>query len=334
MALRLQVRPYAFALSQPLQTAHGQWQQRTGWLLRLEDPAAGRVGWGEVSPLNPADRKHCQQAFGDWLAPEPVVCRREALETALLQAPGPLSFALGAALAELDGLVGEGFLAGAGQPWLPSPPSAHLLPAGAAMPAALARLLLDTPADQRLTVKWKVAAAEADLEWSLLPLLLKHLPPSARLRLDANGGWNRITAERWAAALESERRLEWLEQPLAADDLEGLTQLAERLPVALDESLQAYPGWSQGWPGWQVRRPALEGDPRPLLHRLCQGEPRLMLSTAFETGIGLRWLALLAALQASGPTPAAPGLAPGWCPPGPLFSEDPQQVWAAAGAIG
>jgi len=56
-----------------------------------------------------------------------------------------------------------------------------------------------------------------------------------------------------------------------------------------------------------------------------------MLSTAFETGIGRRWLHHLAALQHLGPTPAAPGLAPGWCPAGALFDPDPQNVWQAAG---
>jgi O-succinylbenzoate synthase len=55
-----------------------------------------------------------------------------------------------------------------------------------------------------------------------------------------------------------------------------------------------------------------------------------MVSTAFETGIGRRWLAHLAALQGEGPTPVAPGLASGWLPQGPLFASDPEQVWEAA----
>ena len=76
--------------------------------------------------------------------------------------------------------------------------------------------------------------------------------------------------------------------------------------------------------------PALEGDPRLLLRELQAGLPQRMLSTAFETGIGRRWLEHLAGLQAQGPTPAAPGLAPGWTPAGPMFSNDPEQVWAAA----
>jgi hypothetical protein len=84
------------------------------------------------------------------------------------------------------------------------------------------------------------------------------------------------------------------------------------------------------WPGWQVRRPLLEGDPRSLLAAFEAGQPRWMVSTALETGIGRRWVDHLAALQALGPTPTAPGLAPGWCPQGDLFSADPQLVWQAA----
>jgi O-succinylbenzoate synthase len=180
-------------------------------------------------------------------------------------------------------------------------------------------------------VKWKVAAAGETPERQLLAALLARLPATARLRLDANGGWDRPTAARWAEALASEARLEWLEQPLVPADVEGHRQLAGRLPVALDESLRQFPSLYRDWSGWQVRRPALEGDPRPLLVALQAGQPRRMLSTALETGIGGRLVAHLAALQQRGPTPTAPGLAPGWRPEGALFSTDPELVWATAG---
>ena len=55
-----------------------------------------------------------------------------------------------------------------------------------------------------------------------------------------------------------------------------------------------------------------------------------VISTSFETGIGLRWIHHLAMIQQQGPTPAAPGLAPGWCPNDLLFSLDPNLVWEAA----
>jgi hypothetical protein len=61
---------------------------------------------------------------------------RQQLERALPQLPGPLAFALGLALAELDGLGSE-----AQGGWLVAPPSAELLPAGAGALTALEALL-------------------------------------------------------------------------------------------------------------------------------------------------------------------------------------------------
>jgi O-succinylbenzoate synthase len=324
MELRLQIKPYGFQLNRPLHTAAGVLQHRRGWLLRLED-SAGRLGWGEVSPLDLQQLEACQEAMVPMMEPG-VVWTVSSLEHVLVSVPAALAFALGAALAELDGELGSVSSAG----WLQAPTSAFLLPAGVAMRDALDRLLSSVDSNLPFALKWKVAACDPEEEWCLLQGLLDKLPSSVRLRLDANGGWDRLQAWRWVEQLRGDPRLEWFEQPLAADDWEGLEAISAVVPVALDESLQAHPTWRDQWEGWQVRRPLLEGDPRPLLRDLVRGKPRLMLSTTFETGIGGRWLAHLAALQAQGETPAAPGLAPGWCPAGPLFSSDPAEVWAAA----
>ena len=274
---------------------------------------------------------------------------RRVLEQALPQLPRPLAFALGLALAELDGL---GSPAQGG--WLAAPPSAELLPAGAAALTALEALLQKRPPGQAaslsaaadiqgsaaeplrqpiapITLKWKVAAGADAEERAVLEQLLARLPAGWTLRLDANGGWDRATAQAWAERLAGDPRLDWLEQPLSVADPEGLEWLAALVPVALDESLMADPALAQRWSGWQVRRPASEGDPRPLLAALQAGTPNLCLSTALETGIGRRLLAHLAALQAQGPTPTAPGLAPGWRPQGELFAADPERVWRAVG---
>ena len=321
MTLQLTFRSYSFALTRPLKTASGCLRQRHGWLLRLSCMDSGRVGWGEVATLTPADRQACERTLGIWSNSIDARCSRDRLEGLVPTLPAAMAFAIGAALAELDGVAG---------PWRSAPRSAELLPAGDAMIPALDRLLAMHSAPDAITVKWKVAAAEPEREWSLLAQLLETLPAASRLRLDANGGWDRAEADRWASVLAADPRLDWLEQPLAVDDLEGLEQLAQRLPVALDESLLAHPSLREQWRGWQVRRPLREGDPRRLLRHLQQGRPRLALSTDFETGIGFRWLALLARVQQQGPTPVAPGLAPGWCPESGLFSSDPEEVWSAA----
>ena len=325
--LRLEWRPFQLPLLRPLVTARGLLRAKRGWLLRLVTPA-GAVGWGEAAPLD-GDLGPLERA----LPPLAALPSLAALEAALPSLPLPLAFALGAALAELAGLPDRR--------WRPAPAPARLLPAGEAALAALAALAAAEPAaapGSPPVFKWKVAVAPDAQERQLLEAVLRGLPPGARLRVDANGGWDRPTAARWAERLVDEPRLAWLEQPLAADDLAGVLALAERfpsMPLALDESLALHPAWRRSWQGWQVRRPSQEGDPRPLLAALEQGQPRLMLSTAFETGIGGRWLAHLAALQAEGPTPAAPGLAPGWLPQdSPLLSADPEVVWQAAASMG
>jgi len=321
MTLRLQRRRFRFALLQPLRTAAGELRERCGWLLRLEDDQ-GAVGWGEVAPLQQQQFTDCEHA----LAALPDMVSQAQLEARLPELPGALGFGLGAALAELQGLVG----AASTQGWLTAPAPALLLPAGEAMLSALEDAAASAGGLEGRSFKWKVATEPDGLERQLLEQLLQRLPPTARLRLDANGGWDRSTAQAWMQRLRDDPRLAWLEQPLAVEDQAGLEQLAALGPVALDESLHQHPELRCRWSGWQVRRPALEGDPRGLLRELQAGVPQLMLSTAFETGIGRRWLEHLAGLQAQGPTPAAPGLAPGWTPAGPLFSDDPEQVWAAA----
>lgn len=329
--LRLAWRPYRFTLPQALLTAQGTLVERRGWLLRLE-AESGALGWGEAALLPPESPE--PEVLTMALAALPRILDRPSLERRLSALPLPLQAALGLALAELDGLGGE-----SSGGWRPAPTSAVLLPAGAAMPEALEQALAKGERrgaalgiEPSLTFKWKVSASDPALEWSLLQALLERLPASARLRLDANGGWDRPTAWRWAERLAGDRRLEWLEQPLDPVDLEGLRALVDRLPVALDQSFRSDSTRMDDWPGWIVRRPLLEGDPRPLLQALVQGRSRWMVSTAFETGIGWRLVAHLAALQLRGPTPCAPGLAPGWRPTGGLFSGDPARVWQAARA--
>jgi O-succinylbenzoate synthase len=334
--LTLHWRPFRFPLPAPLRTAAGRLERRQGWLLRLET-AQGSVGWGEAAPLALESAMEGALA-GCTLALESLADRwnRADLERRLPALPPPLAFAVGAALAEADGLVGE--RTGG---WRQPPPSAHLLPAG---PEALevVQTLLKVWAAARgqgagsatrphlPTVKWKVGVHPEREEQACYGQLTRLLPSGSRLRLDANGGFDRATAWRWVERLRGEERLEWLEQPLDPADQDGLEALAQEVPIALDESLLRRPDLRRHWKGWQVRRPSQEGDPRALLRELGEGRPGWMVSTSFETGIGQRWLAHLAALQAEGPTPVAPGLAPGWRAPGDLGAEAPEAVWRAA----
>ena len=113
----------------------------------------------------------------------------------------------------------------------------------------------------------------------------------------------------------------------SADTLGGApgATLASGYP-ALDAVL---PG--AGWPldalSEVLQPPGLHGEWRlllPVLLRLQQtGSGALVL-------VGPPHVPFGPALQAQGPTPTAPGLAPGWRPQGALFSVDPLQAWEAA----
>ncbi|MCA9969353.1 MAG: dipeptide epimerase [Anaerolineales bacterium] len=63
--------------------------------------------------------------------------------------------------------------------------------------------------------------------------------PDARLRIDANAGWQPEEAVRHVAALER-YDLELIEQPTAKEDIEGMgyVQAHTRIPVVADESVQ------------------------------------------------------------------------------------------------
>jgi O-succinylbenzoate synthase len=167
-------------------------------------------------------------------------------------------------------------------------PVAALLPAGRAAPDRIAAL---GEAGFR-TFKWKVGVGAAADEMALLDDVCAALPGGARLRLDANGAWNRRVAERWLSKCVG-YPVEFIEQPVAADAA-GAEDLMLGLagdyptPLALDESVvsagDAARWLEAGWPGVFVIKPALFGGAERVIGRL-PGD-RVVFSSAMETGVG------------------------------------------------
>ncbi|AAP99246.1 MULTISPECIES: o-succinylbenzoate synthase [Prochlorococcus] len=323
MTLKLGFKPFSFHLLRSLRTSQGIIKKKEGWLIKLENKT-GRLGWGEIAPLNLSELNICGKIL-EKLGNSPS---RQTLEEGIPNWPGSLAFAIGAALAEIDYLIGND----SKNKWLSVTSSALLLPNEESILLNTLQSVLDKHKEtqKELTFKWKIRNTSSDSDLNLLKKILFLLPENTRLRIDANGGLNRIQAHEWAQALQNEARIEWLEQPLAVDDIEGMNELAQMLPIALDESLIYNPSLRKSWTGWQIRRPLIEGDPRILLKEFKEKNSYISISTSFETGIGKRWIEHFAALQLRGLTPTQPGLAPGWCPKGPLFCQNPQLVWEAA----
>lgn len=290
MAYLFEFKPYRRPLRAPLRTAHGLWAEREGLILRLED-GDGTVGYGEVAPL---------PWFGtETLAEAAEVCGKfgGTVDGEVLDAVparfGCVRFALACARSEIvgrDHRIPPRELAGSGDPALQQTtrlPVTGLLPAGrealAALPAKLEA--------GYLSFKWKVAVGDVDDELGIFDDLLAALPAYARLRLDANGGWERRQAAKWLERC-AERPVEFVEQPVKPGDEAALLGLAADYPVtlALDESvtdLSSARRWQgKGWGGVFVIKPALTGPLDELVAWAAETKAEVVLSSAIETALG------------------------------------------------
>lgn len=254
-------------------------------MVRLEDEAGG-VGFGEIAPL---------PWFGtETLVEAEEICRKfgeRVEEDTLDRVPerhGCVRFALAAARRKGIPPLTTNRLA-----------VAALLPAG---PAAR-KVLADKVEAGFLAFKWKVGVGRVDDELGMLDDLLAALPSRARLRLDANGAWNRRQAEQWLTRC-AERPVEFVEQPVGPEAEETLLGLAADYPVtlALDESVvrlaEARRWQGMGWRGVFVIKPALAGPVAELVEWIGRTKADVVLSSAIETALG-RAVILRAALESS-----------------------------------
>jgi O-succinylbenzoate synthase len=293
-------KPYRLPLHPPLRTAHGWWRERAGLLLRLEAEDRS-VGFGEVAPVPEfgtetlAEAEAACAALGGRVdeaalaaVPARLACVRFGLAEARTArpAPGPARVAVAA-----------------------------LLPAGRGAVDALRR----TREAGFVAFKWKVGVGDPTDERAVLDDLLAELPGYARLRLDANGAWDRREAARWLDRC-AERPVEFVEQPLAPADEDGLRGLAADFPVALalDESVarldDARRWQARGWPGVFVIKPALAGPLDETLAWRARTGADIVWSSAIETAVARA--AILRALLAAPAGPRALGFGIG-----PVFGD-------------
>lgn len=283
-------RRFRLPLRLPLRTAHGAWAEREGVVVRLED-AGGDAGYGEAAPIpwfgtETADeieagaRELGAQVDAERLAnlPPRLGCLRNAVTTALT---------------ELSGARSPGEVA-------PKPLGvAALLPAGR---TALVQIAPKAEIGFRV-FKWKVGVGDLADELALLDDVCAALPGGAKLRLDANGAWDRRQAERWLERC-AERPVEHIEQPCFAAASQGAAARARAddlllgmandfpTPIALDESLVGdgdIERWTgAGWPGVFVVKPSLFGDVAAAMARLEKAKATVVFSSALETAVGAR----------------------------------------------
>lgn len=283
---------------------HGSALRREGWLLRVEHGRA--AGWGEASPLagfsaestveaGRALKEVCERLRGRRIDPtDPLVT--PGVDLKLL--PPSVRFAVELAMLNL---VSE----------LRGIPAARILDPGARSVCQVAALVagsLDECVERARevagngfsVVKIKVGSADPAADTRRVRAVAERLGAGVAIRLDANRGWTPDQAVRFARSV-MDLPIEFLEEPLA--DPRGLPSLAAEtdLPIALDESIVGMDASAiEPFDGLAalVLKPTLLGGLRAALRYASRADEigvSTVVSATFETGVGLRGLAHLAA---------------------------------------
>ncbi len=237
--------PFALPLSRPLETAHGTWHERRGWLVRLLD-RDGLEGHATAMPI---------AGFGG----ETFEACGAALERVLdLEAAGTFA---------ADALDGAPFAASA---WHTAqadlnarrekqPLAADLVrrvhgpgTAPRAEVAVNALIAAETPDALRAgveaaraypVIKLKVGA-DVDAALERIEVACDVLASGQRLRVDPNSSWSEADAARALAAL-ADRPIEYVEQPTPGLDALARLRRSTRVALAADESVSDAEGFTR-----------------------------------------------------------------------------------------
>lgn len=233
---------FSLELAEPLSTAGGTIEERSGFLLRCEH--GGEVGIGEATPLPGwtesvddcartlekakvnADREGPQAALRE--IPRFETAARHGVSTALLDAAARAD---GRPLCE----------------WFAEGKTADSIPVNATIgdadPETTAERARDAVANGFDCVKVKVGVRSVSADVDRIAAVRSAVGDAVELRIDANEHWSRDEARR-AIDVLAEFDVALVEQPLARDDLTGHADLAGHadlrggpVDVALDESL-------------------------------------------------------------------------------------------------
>ena len=318
MNLIFKKKSYNFKLSTKVKNSKTTYLTKSGWIIKLTSNDK-KIGFGEVSPLHKEDLKKCAKQLD--MIPENIEVFNLSEQINIFHPC--IQSAINSALAEINGKIifkENYYFDEIGK-------TAILLNHENVVSDLNDIKKRHYDIGKSLTLKWKVALKNNHEEEAKLEEILSKIGNNIKLRIDANGSWGRDIANRWADILKDNKNIDWLEQPLCVDDIEGLKELNKKIPIALDESLLKFPTLIDEWKGWQIRRPSQENNPVKLLRELENKKALISISTSFETGIGKRWLYHLSSLQLQGPTPKVPGLAMNKFPNSFLFLNEAKKIW-------
>ena len=250
-------RPFALDLTRPLGTAHGEIHRREGFVVTVErGGGSGVVGLGEATPLPgwTESREACATALAGAEIRRGAASVAEALDAASTPAArhGVALAVADAAARDAGERLADRLAEDAGVDTAPAESVPVNATVGDGTPdetAAEAGRAVDAGFD---CLKLKMGARDLDADVERVRAVRDAVGDGVALRADANGAWDRETARRALDAL-TPFGLAYVEQPLPADDLDGLAALRggdraegtdggdgdERVPIAADESVAA-----------------------------------------------------------------------------------------------
>lgn len=306
---------YHLPLAAPLTVDGRTLRERRGALLRLEGEG-GAVGWGEAAPLpgfSAESRTEAVEALRDRARALPGTTVPEQEDRLPRRgAPGDppsVRFALQSALLELR----------AAEDGLSVPTLLGARSTAVSLNALVGREAGDVSATgERLrragyrAVKLKVGRAAPDRDAARVCALRRGLGAEVALRLDANRAWALEDALAFAEALGDPGDIEYIEEPLV--DPGRLAEFTDRtgLPVALDESTRELDpsSLSPDMPvGGVVLKPTLLGglsEARQWVRWAERVGASVVMSAAYESGVGTRMLGALAAAWSGSPAGLSP----------------------------
>lgn len=232
----MDLEPFTLDLARPLSTARGQIEHREGFLVRIQYAEA--EGLGEATPL--PGWTESLEACRDALEWAPELAQDEDWGVALGETNAPAArHALALALADARAQ-------NANKPLYRSLGNDRLV-RRVPVNATVGDGTPEETADRAVTavesgfdcVKVKVGARSVGDDIDRMRAVRDAIGPDITLRADANGAWTRAQAERAFRGL-APLDLEYVEQPLPADDIPDLSGLRDDgVAVALDESLSS-----------------------------------------------------------------------------------------------
>jgi o-succinylbenzoate synthase len=244
------ITPLCLPLREPLPTAHGAVTQREGALLELETQRGAR-GCGEALPLlgfgleTPAEAARALEELV-----RELLGRHAETPAALLDASERIAPAAPAARAALDGAVHDLVARTQGVSlarWLArrAGTKPHARVPVAALVAAPDPQGAAAEARRRLaqgfrTLKLKLGASEFERDLERVAAVREVAGAEVALRLDANGAWKEADTPPRLREL-ARFGIEFLEQPVAAPEVEALARLraAAPFPIAADEAVRS-----------------------------------------------------------------------------------------------